>query len=246
MTAERDSRSEPAYRWVIVGASAVMLAVGIGLIANGISVFVIPLNTEFGWQRGAVSLINFAGLIGVALGGIVMGRVADRTTTRRVCLIGAAALGLSLLGAARANALWQFYALFFVAGFLGAGSLFAPLVANIGNWFKSGVGLAMGIASAGQALGQGGVPFGAALIIGATGWRDTLTIMGVIVLAVLIPLALLIRQPPRAPVAAAHGPVADDAPPVPLSSNRVERQLRRGRYSVGRPAAFQASIPPSM
>jgi len=49
---------EPIYRWVIVAASA-MLAISMGLMVNGISVFLIPLNEEFGWQRGSVSLINF-------------------------------------------------------------------------------------------------------------------------------------------------------------------------------------------
>ena len=53
--------------------------------------------------------------------------------------------------------------------------------------------------------------------------REALTDHGELA-AIIVPLlasALLIRQPPRAPVAAAHGPVADDAPPVPLSSNTV-------------------------
>ena len=41
--------SEPFYRWVIVVASAVMLAVSMGMMVNGVSVFLIPLNEEFGW-----------------------------------------------------------------------------------------------------------------------------------------------------------------------------------------------------
>ena len=176
-------------------ASAAMLAISKGLMVNGFSVFVIPLNVEFGWQRGAVSLINVAGLSGLALGGIVMGRIADRTTTRSVCQFGSLVFGLCLLGAAWANALWQFYLIFFVAGFFGAGALFVPIIANVGNWFKTGAGLALGIASAGQALGQGGVPFGTAVLIGAVGWRSTLTTLGFIALATLIPLALLLRPP---------------------------------------------------
>ncbi len=215
------SEPEPRYRWVIVGTSAVMLAFGVGLIANGLSVFIKPLNTEFGWLRGSVSLIYFAGVMGVALGGIVMGRIADRTTTRRVSLFGVIVLGLCLLAAAHADALWQFNLLFFFAGFLGAGSLFAPLFANVGNWFTKNVGLALGIVSAGQALGQGGVPYGAALLIGAVGWRDALSLMGVITLVVLIPLALLTRQPPQQVAAATGEPEADDSSPVPLSTNVV-------------------------
>ncbi|MBL6942303.1 MAG: MFS transporter, partial [Rhodospirillales bacterium] len=130
------SETEPFYRWVIVFASAIMLAVSMGMMVNGFSAFLIPLNDEFGWQRGSVSLINLAGLMGLSLGGIVMGRVADRTSTRRVCLFGAIVMGLCVVGASQAQQLWQFYLLFFVAGFLGAGSLFTPLIANTGNWFK--------------------------------------------------------------------------------------------------------------
>jgi MFS family permease len=226
MTTLRDPEPEVFYRWVIVGVSALMLAFGVGLIANGISVFIKPLNTEFGWQRGSVSLIYFAGIIGLALGGIVMGRVADRVPIRWVSVFGAIVMGLSLFGAARADQLWQFNLAFFIGGFLGAGALFAPLVANVGNWFSTHVGLALGITSAGQALGQGGVPYGAALLIGAVGWRDALTTMGVITLVVLIPLAMLIRQPPRRAVADTAGKrEADDEWPVPLSPNAVVTRM---------------------
>ena len=48
--------------------------------------------------------------------------------------------------------MWQFYALFFVAGVFGAG-LFVPLITIVGNGFPAGAGLAIGIASAGQAVG---------------------------------------------------------------------------------------------
>jgi predicted MFS family arabinose efflux permease len=97
------------------------------------------------------------------------------------------------------------------------------LIANVGNWFKQGAGLALGMASAGQALGQGGIPFGAAVLIGAIGWRGTLTSMGVMALAVLVPFALLIRQPakPSAAAAAAGVPAEEDLSPVPLPPNVV-------------------------
>jgi len=222
VTAKSDSGSEPIYRWVIVAASAVMLAVSMGMMVNGFSVFLIPLNEEFGWQRGSVSLINFAGLLGLALGGIVMGRIADRTSTRRVCLIGVIVLGLCILASSRADALWQFYVLFFLGGFFGAGSLFAPLVANVGNWFKSGAGLAIGIVSAGQAVGQGGVPYGLAVITGSIGWRGSLAAMGAITLLALIPLAMLLRQPPHSTQEKTLGETAtDDETPLPLAPNVV-------------------------
>ena len=204
----------PNYRWVIVAVAATMLALGNSLIMNGVSVFIVPFNEEFGWNRGEVSFMNFTGLMGYALGGVAMGRIADRTATRPVCVFGAATLGVCLLFASQAWTLWQFYLLFFLAGFFGAGSLFAPLFANVGRWFGAGVGLAIGITSAGQALGQGGVPFATAILIGEVGWRDTLLVLGVITLVVLIPLGLLIREAPaRASSNLSNAtPIADDLP----------------------------------
>lgn len=213
------SLEEPAYRWVIVAASAVMLAFSMGLMVNGVSVFFIPLHEAFGWQRGPVSLINTAGLIGIGAGGIVMGRIADRCPIRKLCLFGATVLSVCVLLASLSTALWQLYLLFFLAGFLGAGSLFAPLIANTGNWFRYGVGLAIGITAAGQALGQGGVPLIAAMLIGEFGWRTALAILGGAMFCILVPLAILIRQPRvEFGMQAVNAQRIDDVSPVPLST----------------------------
>jgi len=199
------SDHEPTYRWVIVITVAAMLAIAMGQLVNGMSVFFIPLEHEFGWSRGSIALINSAGLVGLAVGSIVMGSIADRVNIRYISLFGAGVIGLSVLAASWTSALWQLYALFFFAGAFGGGSLFAPLIALVGNWFKTGAGLAIGIASAGQAIGQGGVPFGSAFLIEALGWRGAFAALGVISLATLVPLALLTKEPPgKSGVAAGH------------------------------------------
>ncbi len=206
-TTERHS----ANRWVIVLAASAMLAIAMGQLVNGLSAFFSPLEDEYGWSRGEIALINTAGLIGLSLGGIVMGVVADRINIRAVILTGAAATSLSVIAASQATALWQFYALFFLAGALGGGALFAPLFALVGAWFRTGAGLAIGIASAGQAIGQGGVPFANALLIEGLGWRGALFAFGVFSLVTLVPLALLARPPEAAPAPA--GPQAPETPP---------------------------------
>ena len=149
---------EPAYRWVIVIASAVIIAGSLGLILNGVSIFLVPLEQEFGWGRGPASFINFSGLAGIGIGGIVMSRISESIGIRRSVMLGSIAMGLSVISASLADQLWEFYVIFFLGSFIGGGSLFAPLIANTSKWFKTGVGLAIGIVSAGQALGQGLVP----------------------------------------------------------------------------------------
>jgi len=208
----------PAYRWVIVFTTAAMLAISMGLLVNGLSVFFIPLEQEFSWPRGSIALINSAGLVGLAIGSIVMGGIADRANIRNVSLFGALVIGISVLAASWANTLWQFYLLFFIAGAFGGGSLFAPLIVLVGNWFRTGAGLAIGIASAGQAVGQGGVPFGAAFLIDALGWRGAFTVLGILSLAALVPLALLTKEPPGKSGTTADEP-ADE--PMPLPTNIV-------------------------
>ena len=60
-------------------------------------------------------------------------------------------------------------------------------MAAVGNWFQIGVGTAIGIASAGQALGQGGVPFVSSLLIGTYGISGAFGATGALMLAGLVP-----------------------------------------------------------
>ena len=206
------AHAEPNYRWLILAAVAIILSVAMGQLVNGMSVYIIPLEKAFGWPRALVALVNTFGLVGVAFGGIVVGRVVEKVGLRRVALAGAASMGACVILSSSATALWHFYTLSFVGGFFGGGALFTPLIALVGIWFRFGSGLAIGIASAGQAIGQGGVPFGAAFLIDALGWRGAMLTQGVVTLLVLLPLARLLRNPPWQGSAAA----ADTAAPLPL------------------------------
>ena len=145
---------------------------------------------------GDIALINFAGIMGLAFGGLFMGPLADRKGTRPVVLFGVCVLGASYLIASFITSLWQFYTLFFIAGFFGAGAIFPPLMAAVGNWFFVGAGVAIGIASAGQAFGQGAVPFVSSLLIESFGISGAFASIGGFMLVTLIPLTILLRQPP--------------------------------------------------
>lgn len=204
------------YRWVVVFASALILALAMGSIVNGMSAYVVPLETLHGWDRADISLINVAGIIGLAGGGLILGPLADRFGTRPVVLGGITVMGLAYLASAAAPALWHYYALMFLAGFFGAAAIFAPIMAFVGKWFPVGAGLAIGIASAGQALGQGGVPFVSSFMIQNLGVSGALALTGALMLVLLIPLALLLRPVP-VPKAGAGSTMSNDGyPPIRL------------------------------
>lgn len=212
MAARTDGTSASAARWRIVASAAVMLAIIMGVLVNGLSAFFLPMEQAMGWARADVALINSFGLLGLAVGSVVMGFAADRAGIRATCLTAATALGVCLLAASQAQALWQAYALFFAAGLLGGGALFAPVFATVGNWFPASAGLAIGIAASGQALGQGGMPLLAAILIEAVGWRDAMAAIGLAALAILVPLASGMREAPARPGVA---PAAGAAPISP-------------------------------
>jgi MFS family permease len=141
-----------------------------------------------------------AGTFSLGLGGIVMGYLADRFSTRPVVLAGSICLGASSLLLANQSSLWEFYLYSCLMGGFGSAAIFSPLIVNVGNWFERNKGLAIGLTSAGHALGQGLFIYFARQLISNFGWRETYFILGVVTLLVLVPLAMLIRDPCREPV----------------------------------------------
>lgn len=212
-----ETSQQPAYRWVIVFAAALILALSMGAMVNGMSAFIVPMQERYGWARGDAALINFAGIMGMAFGGVLAGRVADRIGARPVLIFGVVVLGLCYLVASLLTSLWQYYALFVVAGFFGAGAIFPPVMALVGNWFAAGAGLAIGIVSAGQALGQGGVPFASSYLIASYGVPSALGITGAVMLAAMTPAALLMRRAPSRDGGALGGALEADATALPYN-----------------------------
>lgn len=207
--------------WFFVGSAAAMLAIIMGMLVNGLTAFFVPMAQAEGWARADIAGVNSFGLIGLAFGSVVMGRVADRLSIRAVCLLAASTMGVCLIAASQAGSLWMLYALFFLAGALGGATLFAPIFAHVGNWFPKSAGVAIGVAAAGQAVGQGGVPFVAAYLIESFGWRNAMLALGCGTLAILLPLACGMRQAPAASAASFKEPELPAKLTVPMLSAAV-------------------------
>jgi predicted MFS family arabinose efflux permease len=130
-------------------------------------------------------------------------------------------MGVCLIAASQAGSPWTLRALFFFAGVLGGGTLFAPIFAHVGNWFPKGAGLAIGVAAAGQAVGQGGIPFLAAFLIESFGWRNAMLALGCGTLVILLPLACGMRQAPGTAAATFREPQLPPTVAVPMLAAAV-------------------------
>lgn len=193
----RDRFDEHPYGWVIVAVSTVCLALGFG--AGGtVSVFIKPFEQEFGWLRADTSMAYTMYTIGAAVGGLVWGSLSDRIGARKIALLGSIALAAGLAALRWQSELWLLYLLFFLIGAIGFACLFTPVLALTGLWFNARKGLAIGIVTAGGAIGQGIVPYLAQLLITELGWRSAAFWLGVGHFVVLFPLVFLLRPAPSA------------------------------------------------
>lgn len=193
--AGKDRFEERPYGWVIVAVATTCLALGFGANIT-VSVFMKPFEQEFGWLRADISMAYSLLTVGAAVGGIVWGSLSDRIGAKRIGFFGAVAISVCLIALRWQNDLWLLYLLYFLMGGLGFACLFTPMVAISGLWFNRRKGLAIGIVTAGGAIGQGLVPYIARLMITSVGWRDAALYLGIGYFVILVPLLFLLKPPP--------------------------------------------------
>jgi MFS family permease len=184
-----------SHAWVMVGVCTAMVAMAFGAIGT-VAVFLEPLAAEFGWPRADVAAAYSVATIATGLGGIAMGHFADRMPVRRVALIGALVPGLAFMVLSQMESRVDLYAVHTLMGLIGIGAIMAPLNSLASLWLARNPGLAIGIVSAGGAAGQGLVPYFARHLIVTEGWRQAYLMLGVLFVAVMVPLALVLRNAP--------------------------------------------------
>jgi MFS family permease len=186
---------ESAYAWRRLAASLALSTIGgIGLWST---VVVLPaVQAEFAVARAGAALPYTATMAGFALGGVLLGRLADRVGIV-VPVIGAAiAISLGYVAAAQAQALWQFaLAQGVLIGMLGSAVTFGPLMADVSHWFDRNRGIAMAVCASGNYLAGTIWPPILQHAIAAIGWRQTHVMIGIFCAVTMLPLALVLRRP---------------------------------------------------
>jgi MFS family permease len=195
------------YGWVVVGASAVIVCIGMGAMFS-LGVFLKPMADGMGWSRGAISTVALLNWIAMGLGSFFWGALSDRLGTRGVALAGGALLGLGLVLSSQVQALWQLYVTFgFMVGF-AVGAFYAPLTSTATKWFTARRGLAVALVSSGIGFGILAIAPLARALTSLWDWRVALLVIGDLAWLVIIPVALLIREQPAAMGTAAMGGAA--------------------------------------
>ena len=192
------------YGWVVVGASALIVCIGMGALFS-LGVFLKPMADTMGWSRGAISSVALLNWIAMGLGSFVWGALSDRIGTRGVAVAGGLLLGLGLVLSSQVQALWQLYVTF--GGMVGfaVGAFYAPLTSTATKWFTARRGLAVALVSSGIGVGILAVAPLARALINAWDWRIALLVIGDLAWLIVVPAALVIREQPGDVGAAAMG-----------------------------------------
>ncbi|MGD0433039.1 MAG: MFS transporter [Acetobacteraceae bacterium] len=209
MPREVDSR----YAWFRLVVSILLSA--LGSVGTWSVVVALPaVQTEFGAARGGASLPYALTTIGFGLGGVLMGKLSDRFGVVTPVLFGAAAIGAGYVLASVASDLTQFALAYgLLIGTFGAASTFVPLMADISRWFERRRGVAVALCASGNYISGAFWPPVVDYLIQTIGWRAAHFWIGLFCLALMVPLALLLRAP--APVRAMN------APPLPTVFSRA-------------------------
>jgi MFS family permease len=199
-------RSEPEsrYAWLRLSASLALMTIG-GVGMYAMAVVLAPIQAEFGAGRGDASLPYTMTMIGFGIGGILMGKLADRFGVMVPVIIGAVGLGggFALAGAAP-NLLVFGLAHGLLIGLLGCSATFAPLVADTALWFNRRRGIAVAICASGNYLAGALWPTVLQYSFDTIGWRATYLSIGAFCTASILLLALALRRRPPALEASAH------------------------------------------
>lgn len=186
------------YAVLRLGVALLLMAVGNG----GMYVVAVALpavQAEFGVARSDASLPYTLLMLGFGVGGVLMGRLADRFGIVWPLLLGALCLGLGYWASAMADSILVFaLAQGLLVGLLGCSASFAPLIADTALWFARRRGMAVGVCASGNYLAGTVWPPVAQHFIETVGWRQTYLGMAVFCGLAVGVLALCMRQRPPA------------------------------------------------
>lgn len=202
---------ETPTSWVVATAALLTLAFSFG--APWVAVVALKsIAADFGGARETPALAGSLGWIGVGVGGIMMGRIAERIGVRWTVMFGAAMVCVGLAISSRGQPWHLLVGHGFFIGLIGNGGINAPLYVYVTKWFDRHRGSALALISSGVYIAGAIWPPIFERVVAVAGWRQTMWTYGLLEIAVVVPLAAIFL---RAPPESARRPVDQFADPGP-------------------------------
>ena len=180
------------YGWWIVAATFYSSLIFSGCIYFAFSLFVKPLQAEFGWSRSTIMAAFSLLFISLGIASPLAGRAVDRYGPKVVMSLGTLITALGFASLIALASPLHYYISYLIIGIGGAAIGPVTSTAVVSGWFQEKRGLAIGFMSTG--IGVGGLilaPLVGGLIIPKIGWRAGYLCISLLT-GTLIPLTLFV------------------------------------------------------
>lgn len=189
---------KPHYGYAIVLCQFLIMFIIVGLVMSCAGIFYRPVSEDLGIDIGKFGLYMSFNFLFSTLTLSFAGKLMERYSARILLTVSSVVAGSVFLAMSHFTALWEFYAAGILFGITLAFLLYLGLPTLLNRWFKTRMGVFIGICSAGS--GIGGVlfnPLGGWLIT-EYGWRTAYLIFGLMILVLVTPMhATLLRDYPQ-------------------------------------------------
>ena len=161
------------------------------------SVFVLPLEEEFGWVRAETSTTFSIGIFTMAVTFVLAGRLHAAVGFRALAAVGGILFSAGFFMASYTTSLTVLYVTYGLLAGAGNGIGYSIAIPVVSKWFPDRRGLAIGIAVGGYGAGSGIFgPIADELLIPDLGWQTTFRVYGVVFFLISIAGAWLLRPAP--------------------------------------------------
>lgn len=179
------------YRYIMIGF-ATLLFMGVGLAW---SIFVVPVETLFGWTRAQTSLVFTINILCFSVGSILAGVLSKHFKYQHILKLAAILIALGFILSGSVKEVWQLYLTYGVIAGSGIGMGYNCIISSCPIWMPEKSATATGLLLMGYALST--AIFGPVLntLINSVGIVNTFRILGALCGSCIFFFSFFIRIP---------------------------------------------------
>ena len=179
------------FRYIMIGF-ATLLFMGVGLAW---SIFVVPVETLFGWTRAQTSLVFTINILCFSVGSILAGVLSKHFKYQHILKIAATMIALGFVLSGSVKEVWQLYLTYGVIAGSGIGMGYNCIISSCPIWMPEKSATATGLLLMGYALST--AIFGPVLntLINLIGIVNTFRVLGILCGSCIFFFSFFIRIP---------------------------------------------------